>query len=274
MLAVKCCASSCASSAWLTLKDVHSPAAITVDSLPGVVLQEPGSLGFDGTARQPTWTLWGNRTSVLGQNDPRVGIHAVLNRAAAHYDFLSLLAVGEYVRFLNRRYAEFGDLAGAVHGRFSAHAIRALRRDVLQLGLNVSALGDGLDDAWTRRQRGHPRGFTIERSLLAGRLMKPLVLPAREARKLEDELRRELTVSLQRLVRTDRAYRDILSSVASLGASADSFVLGRWALTVAVASLVVALATVLFASVGCDSVAHHLLSLLNVTIEQCAAAGG
>ena len=104
--------------------------------------------------------------------------------------------------------------------------------------------------------------------------MKPLVLPAREARKLEDELRRELTVSLQRLVRTDRAYRDILSSVASLGASADSFVLGRWALTVAVASLVVALATVLFASVGCDSVAHHLLSLLNVTIEQCAAAGG
>jgi hypothetical protein len=68
-------------------------------------------------------------------------------------------------------------------------------------------------------------------------------------------------------VAADHEYRDILSTVASLGASVDAFRLGRLALWVAIASLGIALMTLLVTEIGDDTALGKLLALLGGRLE-------
>ena len=69
---------------------------------------------------------------------------------------------------------------------------------------------------------------------------------------VNDEVDRQLVESSEALVVFDSDYRDILSTVAALGASIDAFKIQRYVLWVAVVSAVVALAALVVTVLGID----------------------
>lgn len=245
--------------------DVDDYEIIKSKAFPKLVLSQPDHRGFDRLSDDPTWTLWGNAKSV---GDAFADEREVFKSSAAvavarnvdrFHDFLPTLAIVEYLSNLGARYARLRDRASAKHGKFKPRALRDLRRSLLALSLNIASMRRDVTEFWdlTARYGGvsdfkihpAPRYKAIERA--SGRR-------ARKAQRLDAVVKERIERHLARLTEADHDYRDILSTVASLGASADAFKVGRWALWVAIASLAVAGTTVLLADIGCASIVHEL----------------
>lgn len=234
--------------------------------LPKLLLdQVEGSL-HEVLRDDPTWTLWGKRDAVvkaLGEGGLS-GYGSDLNRAIASrlvdnmYNVLVMLAVSSFLSITEEKYAGIRDKASRDHGKFKPRALKSLRRAILSLSLNLSSVHRDVSAFWERKwRRDGDAEFTYNeppylksQDKAAGRdSMKPF--------SYNDELRRRHDEWFNALLQSDRDYRDILSTVASLGASADSYKMGRLALWVAVASLAVAVGAVLVADLG-DSLLGRL----------------
>ncbi|WP_301115217.1 hypothetical protein [Microbacterium sp.] len=244
--------------------DVDDFEMIKGKSLPGLVLSQPGRHRNDRLGEDPTWTLWGNMSTVSeGLASSRAVMGGSTEREASRqvdrfHDLLPLLAVSEYLSNADARYARLRDRASSRHGKFKARALRELRQSFLTLSLNITSMRRDVADFWRRRVPYVVSDFKIHeaprykvRSRSAGRRKRKPIL-------LDQALKERLDNQFDRLTEADRDYRDILSTVASLGASADAFKIGRWALVVAIASLAVAGATVILADVGCGSILQEL----------------
>jgi hypothetical protein len=252
--------------------DISDYEMIKSRSFPKLVLSQPNRRGYDKLSDDPTWTLWGNVTSAgKAFADERELFGSSAETAVARnvdrfHNLLPILATVEYLSNLGAGYARLRDRASTSHGKFKPRALRDLRRSLLTLSLNITSMRRDVGEFWELISRwGGLSDFKIHvapsrkiRDRLAGRrIPKPT--------RLDDALKTRLDRHFVRLTEADRDYRDILSTVASLGASADAFKIGRWALWVAVASLVVASATILLADIGCGSVFHSLLGWPEVT---------
>lgn len=233
-------------------------------SLPGLVLSQPRTHRHDRLADDPTWTLWGNMATVSRKlASSRAVMGGSTEQEASRqvdrfHDLLPLLAVAEYLSNADARYARLRDRASSRHGKFKARALRELRRSFLTLSLNVTSMRRDLAEFWRRRGPYVVSDFKIHvapryksRNRSAGRRTRKPIL-------LDHALKKRLDDQFKRLTEADRDYREILSTVASLGASADAFKIGRWALVVAIASLAVAGATIVLADVGCGSILQEL----------------
>lgn len=227
---------------------------------------------------EPTWTLWGNRAAsfaALTSSQQRRGSGTV-EGALAHatqrsFDYLVMLAVHEMLTVFEGRYADIRDSAGARHGRFTQQSLKSLRADLLELSLDLGSVEQDVAGYWKKLEvHGDEWHFTQKRSTWQKAADKILHRRTPVPNQTEDNGLRDLQRDqFTRLTGADREYRDILSTVASLGASADASRLGRWALAVALASLFVALVTVFVADVGCASILHVLLR--QVGVETCSA---
>jgi len=210
-----------------------------------------------------TWTLWGRRDAVvhaLGK-DGLSGYGTDQNRAIASrlvdnmYNLFVMLAVSEWLRVIGEDYATLRDRANTLHGRFRPSAVHQLRQSLLTLSLNLSAVRADVRDFWARSWRWDGDAtFTYrvtsryQQRSGVGRRSDPRPLD------FNANLRKQQEAEFKRLSESDREYRDILSTAASLGASADSYKLGRIALWVAIVSLSVALVTVLVSQLSDNSV--------------------
>jgi hypothetical protein len=174
--------------------------------------------------------------------------------------FLVELGVSDMMRDFESTYADMRDNAHVQHGRFKVQVIRRLRRQFLTTSLDLRSLQRDLADYWATTPR-FERVPEFEIGLSPSQRARDIA----EGRPVEDpihmnkDLRERQEVWARRLVSADEDYREILSTVASLGASTDSYKVGRWALLVAIASLVVAFATIAVSSVGEDSVLSHVV---------------
>lgn len=244
----------------ISLHDVYQA---TSPDLPKLVLSPLDGHMHEALGDDPTWTLWGKRDAIvkaLGKGG-LAGYGNDMNRAIASrlvdnmYNLFVMLAVSEFLMVTEKKYAVLRDRASTRHGKFRPAALRDLRRTFLTLSLDLSSVRPDIDAFWNRswRWEGDAR-FTYD---LAPRYK---ARDRREGRKVPDpidfnaDLKERQMKAFTRLVDADRDYRDILSTVASLGASADSFKLGRIALWVAIVSLVVAVATILFSEFSDASV--------------------
>jgi hypothetical protein len=246
-------------------------------SLPQLVLSQPGHAEDDSLSNDPTWTLWGNSAAVASafarEREHAGGSleYAVAHRLDNFSSLLPLLGVVEYLHDAARRYARLRDGASTTHGKFKAGALKELRRSFLTLSLNITTMRRDVEEFWARQTRwGGVSDFKIHlapvfkaRELEAGRRVRKPV-------RLDVAIKEQLDRNFARLTDADRDYRDILSTVASLGASADASKLGRWALVVAIASLVVASVTILIADLGCATLVQSLFSL--PAPAECASA--
>lgn len=238
--------------------------------LPKLVLTPPDSGLRDPMSQDPAWSLVGRRQHVadaLGErldawgSDPD---RAIANRLVdGMNNLLVMLSVGAWLDVAERRYASLRDRAVVRHGKFKPGAIRELRQRILTLSLDLATMNRDVMTFWKSPVWRWDGGAEFEY-----REAPDWRLRLRRDGKQEPEpenfnrgLQRKQKDRFRRLLAEDRGVRDILSTVASLGASADTFKMGRRALGIAFASLAVALATVMVSEIGSRSVISWLLEL-------------
>jgi hypothetical protein len=238
---------------------------------PGLLL-EPVHLSLTpaiGTDR--SWAFWGSSSVAAAGAGPLDMYGSPQPWAiASHYSegvesFLVTLSVSDLLGSLEERYSKIRDNAQAQHGRFRPRYLDQFRRQWLTLSLDVASTKRDLERDWASRPTfENEMEFTLDFDLPA--------VEGQESRTYEpvhvnDSMRRHQREMLDALVASDSEYRDILSTVASLGASAEASRTGRRALWVALVSLLVALATVLVSDVGdhslLNAVRQFLSSLFN-----------
>lgn len=242
---------------------IHEPSfdMLVSHNLPKLVLSHLEGRMDEALGEAPTWSLWGSRPAVVaalnegslkswGENDNR----AIANRLVQNmYNLFVMLAVSHFLAVTERRFAAIRDRATKRHGKFKPKALDEMRNDLLTHSLNLASVRRDVAAFWGRPWRwgGDAEFFWVQ-------------APRQRARKQEDETEREPASfnaavrenhekAFERLAESDREYRDILSTVASLGASADTYRMARIALVVAVASMGAAVAAVLVVDVGPDS---------------------
>lgn len=244
--------------------DLQERDRITSESLPGLVLSPPRTHSSSRLADDPTWTLWGNAGSAKDGFLSRKLYHgASVEHSVAltmedTFGILPVLAISDYLFNARARYARLRDRASTRHGKFKAKALRELRGSFLTLSLNITTMRRDVRDFWKWRSVWGSSDFQLKMAPHEEAYYREKGREPRPPKSLDDILRKRLNKDLARLVEVDLDYRDILSTVASLGASADAFKIGRWALLVAIASLAVASATILIADIGCGSILHEL----------------
>lgn len=234
--------------------DTHHPYHLVSDSLPKLLLSQGQPSLHHAMGEAPSWTLWGKRDAVvkaLGEGG-LAGYPGDVNRAIAHrlvgkmYNLFVMLGVSYLLRIAAREQAQVRDTAASIHGKFRPKSLRALRRSFLTLSLDLTSLRRDVKSFWERDWwwEGDARFFYTlsprDRREDKARGRKP-----KEPIDFNDSIRESQEEAFTSLIEADRDLRDILSTVASLGASADSFKLGRTALWVSIVSLIVAVGTVL-----------------------------
>ncbi|SER53167.1 hypothetical protein SAMN05443377_10216 [Propionibacterium cyclohexanicum] len=248
--------------------DDHRFHHVTSEHLPNLVLSPLNDHLHEALGDAPTWTLWGNRDAIIEAigKDTLSMVGGSAERAISYrvkymYNMQVMLAVSEFLHVSNKRYAAIRDHASTRHGKFKPAALRELRRNLLTLSLNIATVRRDVTEFWKspvwRWDGGAefdyvPTPWTKFRDEKAGR--KP-----DKPTSFNKEVRKQHNKQFRQLAQADRDYRDILSTVASLGASVDAFKIGRWALFVAIVSLIVAMGTIALADAGCSSLVHQLL---------------
>ncbi len=219
-----------------------------------------------GMSTDRTWALWGQHRALIENATDMSGYGDDAKQAIAHRysqaieSFVVTLSVSDLLETVEARYAIIRDRARAQHGHFKSKVINDLREQLLTLSIDVASMQRDLEGVWRSRPRFEDEAeFVIEYSprfrANSDRDYEPIHMNA-ELRKRQREWFEELTAA-------DRDYRDILSTVASLGASADASKTGRRALWVAFASLAVAFTTVIVTDIGDGSLVHALSEFLH-----------
>ncbi|CAL8979990.1 hypothetical protein CELL_03380 [Cellulomonas sp. T2.31MG-18] len=216
-----------------------------------------------------TVALWGQRQAIADANDEFQYYGGSTDQAVAHHvdghilGFLVTLAIGGFLSVIEAKYSELRDRARNQHAAFKPGGIRQLRDSMLTLSLDLTSVKRDVENYRSHAWRSFDvapfmaeyEPWIIAENEAAGR-------KAREPRNLNDRIADNQAETFTRLIEADREYRDILATVASLGASVDSLGIARRALWIALASLVVAGATLLVANMGDQSVLRAVLNLL------------
>ena len=245
---------------------------LTSPLIPRLVLQHHRSIGIeDPLGDDPTWTLWGSRPAVLkvigherlkfiAGNDNKKIAFRLFKRMR---DLFLMISVSVYLEATEERFAEIRDRASARHGKFRPRAINELRQSFLTLSLDLASMQRDVAMFWRRIWQCQ---LTPHFSYVP--------TPDERVRDREDEspeppisfdesLEEEHEDWFERLRQADRDYRDILSTVSSLGSSADAFRTSRLALWVAIMSLIVAVLTAPVLQVGGKSLFEWLWQMIS-----------
>lgn len=230
----------------------HSLLHTTSEALPGLLLTqvEPDMCkAFRG--RRRTWALWGSRDAAAAGVPDRVGYGSDTDRALGHMaddvirtDIL-LLACLALQDMFQRRYAAARDQARSQHGRFRVRYLRRLRASLLTTSIDLTSLARDFSNLDDRRLAGE--GYARFHTTFSPRIRemdRARGRPAHQPIDVVSDTREQLQENSELLLAVDRDYRDILSTVASLGASIDTIRVGRFALGVALVSLAVSVALV------------------------------
>ncbi|BCW86516.1 hypothetical protein NicSoilE8_41890 (plasmid) [Arthrobacter sp. NicSoilE8] len=219
----------------------------TSPELPGFLLEKVRP-SFAPVLKERTWALWGNRGTIGAGKD--LGHHGFdLEGGIANYvdehmsDFVVRLGLSEFLELLKAESATMRDSARAHHGKFGRRDLKRLRQRFLTASLDFASIQRDVQQYNSRRWRDREAWFILDyapwirrQDVEAGRKpFKPIPV--------NKDLRKRQNKAAQDLVAFDRSYRDILSTVASLGASIDAFKVQRYAIWIAVTSVIVALVT-------------------------------
>ncbi|MDG4835233.1 hypothetical protein O7631_01720 [Micromonospora sp. WMMD967] len=246
----------------------------TSPSLPGILLSAVDGLLCRALEERRTWGLWGNTakiSAIPGYLEEHGGDS---NRAIAHIvdrrirNFSVILAISGFLEVTEAEYAKLRDTARTRHGAFKAKRLHYLRRSLLTLSLDLTSVARDIDDFWTRNWHdGGDAQFILDYS---PRIVEEDQKEGRERFEpinMNDDFRERQQKWFEKLIKADRDYREILATVASLGASADTYRISRVALWAAIASLIVASVTLLATEANDRNILGVVLSWLKRIVE-------
>lgn len=211
--------------------------------IPGAVLVPGEALRAPKERLQNCWGVVGsyqvfsdaNDTSGYGDKPYSVGTLAAMVDDAVRA-FLLHDAVLHYARQLKEQAATQRDTARSKHRDFSPRQLESLKHDLLTTSLDLPAVALDTAQLWTPRWR-HWEGLEVKGVPAPGVPSPP------EEFDMIEELGKTRTQLFETLIADDTAYRAVLATTSSLGASAASARLGRRALLVSLTSLVVSATT-------------------------------
>ena len=222
------------------------------DLLPKFVLGSTKSLGFGLLADYPIWTLSANRAAVtdVGELSNMSASDAEQNRYIAYYVgrelryLLVMVAVSYYLEVTEECLAQIRDHASLRHGRFRLREVNLLRKNILSHSLDLVAVHRGVAEFWELSQRLDlmPAFNYVRSPRYADPAVKSDVYLG--VGKCFDAMIRDVHEKcFERLLQDDQHYRDILSTVSSLGSSVFSSRIGWLALIISAVTLFVAVVT-------------------------------
>lgn len=225
--------------------DAFDTYRITSPQMPNVILSQADSLAEPHIYTSRTWGVMGN-VHLLKKStnnfqyyggDPLWGMTAILDDRIGH--ILPLLAISELLASLEAQNSKLRDSAKLQYGKFTVKGINNLNRIVLDASLTLASIKRDIESLQKYKWWFNETKFIVKVSphLKDKISRKPFDL-------VEDLLKRQ-SASIQRLDQIDKDYRDILTTVSSLGSTANNIKLGRWALFVSIVSLIVAMVTLL-----------------------------
>ncbi|WP_440950851.1 hypothetical protein [Methanosphaerula subterraneus] len=220
------------------------------DELPGLLLEAVDQFLCPTLKVENTWTLWGQVSKVYK------AVPEMYKNRLEEYDpiclyldqiiriFFIRLAMSDFLRLKERQNSSLRDTARSRHGQFNRKELEELRDNFLSGSLDTSSIARDVR-AFTSRSR-HARSevrFVRRKSAWLEDLdRKNGEKLQEEPVELDEELNIYLDKKAKELVDFDRDYREILSTVASLGASIDTSKIQRTAIIISVMALIVSLA--------------------------------
>ncbi|MGH9445669.1 MAG: hypothetical protein ACRD3O_08085 [Terriglobia bacterium] len=222
--------------------------------LPGFLLEPPADeMLTPGMGGDPIWALWGRQETVATNFDSVLAMHGGDARGIAEIvnnqmrRLMVLIAISQLLTIMNKKLSAMRDNARSRHGRFSAKDLNQLRETFLTFSMDLTSVRRDLDAFNFQARMGEgqaefegnyaPRVLNFYEK--RGSIPEPI--------NINNKLQERQIQGFDLLVAADGDYREILSTVASLGASVSASRLGRAALVIAIATLVVAVATLLTA---------------------------
>lgn len=240
---------------------------LTSPHIPKLVLQCQRCIGTDPLGDDPTWTLWGSRPAVLKEIGPEnlKYIDGNDNRKIAYQlfkkmrDLFLMISVSVYLEATEERFAKIRDRASARHWKFRPRAINELRQSFLTLSLDLASIQRDVAEFWRGTWLPQFSYVPTPDERVHARQEESPEPPSN----FNDSLKERHEDWFERLRQADRDYRDILSTVSSLGSSADAFRTSRLALWVAIMSLIVAVLTAPVLQVGGKSLFEWLWQMIS-----------
>jgi hypothetical protein len=230
---------------------------ITSPSFPGMIVEQTELRFCPDMKSDRTRAFWGQLGKISSSLPDRFGGDGVseirhgLNDNAR--EFIVSMAMLDYVDLKHQEAAALRDKAKTRHGRFGKRELGRLRDSFLSNSLDISSLSRDLPDFIRYASRptwgaAFYQSLDLESQKWEAEQLRPYKRPT----PMGDVIGQELSKRFADLAAFDKDYRDILSTVASLGASIDAFKVQRYALLVAFTSLTVALITLIVTGLGPD----------------------
>lgn len=242
---------------WAAKADAYRAVGINVSEMYHMVSEHLPKLALTSHRRggegeplsgKRVWTLWGQHEAVVDAFGDRelLEFGGDTKRAIAYeverlYDLFVMMAIREFLEDNLSLYASSRDRARVMHKKFKPSRLNQLRKTILTLSMNLTTVHRDIKQFWATTSdlpilRIQWSPWTKYQDVNRGREPQELGTLNNRLETLHEE-------RFQHLLETDRNYRDILSTAASLGGSVDTYRMGRLALFVALASLIVAITT-------------------------------
>jgi len=224
--------------------EVNAPEDISSSHLPGLQVQLPGGSQWAPGISPNVWTLWGNRSAVARLT---TGTDTMDFGSAGYFvgeamtDFFVRSGLTSLLSQLRRSASAAHDNARHLHGGTSSRDLKRLRNRTLTTSLDLARLRDDLKIYNTQLWRDREPQFFVNLSPADKALDAAAGRPVSQPIDLNKRERQHQMHLAKELVSFDAEYRQVLSTVTSLGASLDSRRVQRVATWVSVASLGTAL---------------------------------
>ena len=224
--------------------DMSDSRRITSPRLPGLLLQQVDRLAIPNINTRRTWGLIG-KTSKLAKLTDNFKYYGDANSGVAHMAedslgyTLTLLATQEMLSTIEKQFSSLRDQANQNHKKFKVKSLRKLNNMIMDSSFTLISIKQDIA-TYLSEERWYDRAnLTITVSPPFKDRLSDIYPESESFHKL---VIKQLNDRHERLMQLDKDIRDILSTVANLGSSASSIVLGRWALVVSALSLLAAIA--------------------------------
>ncbi len=224
--------------------DMHETRRITSPELPGLLLQQADRMSEPNINTRRLWALIGKKSKIarLTDNfkyygDADSGVSHMAEDSMGYT--LILLATKELLSSLEKQFSILRDQAQDSHSKFKVKSLNGLKNIIMDSSFILASIKQDIDK-YLANESWHDKANLVVTIAPPFKNKLSDIYPDLES--FHQLVIKDMKGKYENLYKLDKDIRGILSTVANLGSSANSVVLGRWALAVSALSLLTAIA--------------------------------